>query len=422
MIPLDRILPLPDDYEIDVAEYEEIKELAASMKEQGLLHPIQVRVCHEKIRNNIVVDTEYKIVAGRKRLAAARMLDWKEIAADVKDLTDEEAVEVSLHENIKRKNLTWYERAELLALFHEHKQSTHGAAPVEGGRPKEGHGPEGWGLRDTAEALGVGLGSLSESINLAVAVRGDPSLRNIKDKRSATRLVRNAAKRMEAEAESGAADIMRTFELDQVMLGSSADILTHIPPNTFDACITDPPWLKFHGEKDLEKDDETFPVFKALYPTLKNNAFVYVFIGFDDLAFYKREMVKIGYKVSKVPLVWHKLACMSRLGVRGWEYGRDIELILVAVKGEPILTTPSQMSTVVSHNIVPPKHMIHPHEKPIDLLRRLIVDSTFEGNAIVDPFAGSGAVGVACAEKKRRYYLIEREKKFYDGIVRRLQS
>ncbi len=410
MIEMDKLLPLIDDETPE--EEAEVDELAASLKEHGLLHAIQVRPRGDN----------YEVVAGRKRMKAARILGWFDIPASVVVLTDDECVEVSLHENIKRKNLSWYERAELLAQFHEHKQKVHGKAPEEGGRPKKGEESEGWGLRNTAEALGVGLGSLSESVNLARAVRDDPSLKNVKDKRTATRLVRNAARRIEAELEAGADDIDREFEVNQVMLGSSADVLRYVPPNTFSACITDPPWLKFHGERQLEKDDETFPVFKALYPTLKPDAFLYVFIGFDDLEFYRRELTKIGYKVAKVPLIWHKLGCMSRLGVRPWEYGRDIELIVVAVKGDPVMTSPSQMSTVMSYNIVPPRAMIHPHEKPTKLIANLIDDCSHRGNTIVDPFAGSGVVGVTCRDEGRHYYLIERDKKCHDGIVRRMKS
>ena len=400
MIELRYIVSVGEEF-----EESEIAELAESMKERGLLHPIQVRPRGEM----------YEVVAGRKRVRAAIKLNWDMIGGEVHNLTDEEAVEVSLHENIKRKNLTWYERADLLARFHDHQQEVHGAAPEKGGR-----GSSGWGLRDTAEALGVGLGSLSESVNLAAAVRLDPSLRNIKDKRTATRLVRTAAQRIERELEAGAEDIFREFELDQLMLGSSVDILSHVPDNTFDACITDPPWLKFHGQKELEKDKETLSVFDALYPTLKPDAFLYIFIGFDDLPDYLRELPKMRYKVSKTPLIWHKKGSMSRMGVRPWEYGRDLELILVAVKGSPVLTTPNQLSSIMAQNIVPPRKMIHPHEKPVDLISLLLSDCTFEGNAVVDPFAGSGVVGEACKRKDRRYYLIEREKKFYDGIQRRL--
>ena len=78
----------------DIRE-EGIKELAESIKEKGILQPIIVRR----------VDEGYEIVAGERRWRAAKLAGMKEIPVIIKDLSDEEALELSLIENIQREDL-----------------------------------------------------------------------------------------------------------------------------------------------------------------------------------------------------------------------------------------------------------------------------------------------------------------------------
>ncbi len=66
--------------------------------------------------------------------------------------------------------------------------------------------------------------------------------------------------------------------------------------------------------------------------------------------------------------------------------------------------------------------LIHPNEKPIELMRYIIRHCTFPGGKILDPFAGSGVTLHACKEIDRRYIGIEKEKKFFDKIEERLCS
>jgi DNA modification methylase len=111
---------------------------------------------------------------------------------------------------------------------------------------------------------------------------------------------------------------------------------------------------------------------------------------------------------------------LSRRGVSSWEYDRDFEFIIVAVKGSPALTTGRKLSSVKSFPIVHPTKMIHPNEKPIELISDLIEDCSYENQLIIDPFAGSGVLGVACSKMNRHYYLIERDHDTYENIRKRL--
>jgi len=94
----------------------------------------------------------------------------------------------------------------------------------------------------------------------------------------------------------------------------------------------------------------------------------------------------------------------------------------VAAKGSPTLVSSRQLSGIKPFKIVHPSAMIHPNEKPIELLEDIITDCSYEGNLIIDPFAGSGVLGSACKKQKRDYILIERDHKFYMNIAQRLDS
>ena len=61
----------------------------------------------------------------------------------------------------------------------------------------------------------------------------------------------------------------------------------------------------------------------------------------------------------------------------------------------------------------------HPTQKPLKLIERLVKASSNEGDLIVDPFAGSGATGLACIRLGRKCVLIEKDEKYCDEMVRR---
>ena len=86
-----------------------IAELADSMREHGLLQPIVVR------RHG--GEYEYELVAGHRRFEAARTLGWREIAAVVRDETDQQAYILTLVENLQREDLSPKEEAAALEVL-----------------------------------------------------------------------------------------------------------------------------------------------------------------------------------------------------------------------------------------------------------------------------------------------------------------
>ena len=64
----------------------------------------------------------------------------------------------------------------------------------------------------------------------------------------------------------------------------------------------------------------------------------------------------------------------------------------------------------------------HPTEKPVELMRDFIINSTNEGDKVLDPFMGSGSTCVACKQTNREYYGIEIDEKYYDIAKKRINS
>jgi len=408
----------------------QVAELADSMKELGQLQAISVRALNSSIPSPETVK-KYALNFGLMRIVAALRIGMTEIEAIIEDMTPRQAKIRRCHENLKRMNLPWYEQAVQTEELHGLRQEEHGIAKT--GRPAKDKEKEGWGVRDTAEELGIALGTISEDLNLAQAVRVNPSLRSIQDRKTAIKLIKQEVRREQSRVD---ADAPKTIDYDEVYLGDSTSILRNLPDCSVDAVITDPPWLNFF-DASLTRDARTFPVFKEVFRVMKFHTLCYIVIGFEDLPHYAGmermledgktehvygELERIGFSVSKTPLIWRKINALSRRGVKSWEYDRDFEIIVVAAKGSPVLTSQTRLSGVKEFKVVPSRSLIHPHEKPVELVKDILQDCSYEGNIILDPFAGSGVVGEACHEMKRKYILIERDKDRYDKIRQRLKK
>lgn len=62
----------------------------------------------------------------------------------------------------------------------------------------------------------------------------------------------------------------------------------------------------------------------------------------------------------------------------------------------------------------------HPTQKPEELLRRIILACTKEGNTVLDPFVGSGTTSVVAKKMGRNSIGIEKEEKYIEIIQKRL--
>jgi ParB family chromosome partitioning protein len=87
----------------------DIEELARSISQFGLLQPLIVRARGPR----------FEVVAGNRRLAAIRKLKWRKAPCHILELSDKEAFEISLEENLERNNLDPIEEAEAFRKYVE---------------------------------------------------------------------------------------------------------------------------------------------------------------------------------------------------------------------------------------------------------------------------------------------------------------
>ncbi len=95
---------------------ESLRELAGSIRSQGLVQPIVLRSLGEK---------QFEIIAGERRWRAAQMAEMEKIPAIIRHVDDESAVAMSLIENIQREDLNPWEEARALQRLIDEFGLTH---------------------------------------------------------------------------------------------------------------------------------------------------------------------------------------------------------------------------------------------------------------------------------------------------------
>ena len=65
---------------------------------------------------------------------------------------------------------------------------------------------------------------------------------------------------------------------------------------------------------------------------------------------------------------------------------------------------------------------LHPTQKPVDLLRYLVLTYTNEGDTVLDNCMGSGTTAIACIKEKRHFIGFELSKEYFDKAQRRIKA
>ena len=68
------------------------------------------------------------------------------------------------------------------------------------------------------------------------------------------------------------------------------------------------------------------------------------------------------------------------------------------------------------------RNTIHPTQKPVDLLRYLVLTYTNEGDTVLDNCMGSGTTAIACIKERRHFIGFELSKEYFDKAVRRIKA
>ncbi len=96
-------------------DQQKLKELSDSIREKGVIQPIIVRQRSEG---------DYEIIVGERRVKAAQMAGVQKIPAIIKDIDNQEALQLALIENVQREDLSPLEEAEAYRVLHTEYKMT----------------------------------------------------------------------------------------------------------------------------------------------------------------------------------------------------------------------------------------------------------------------------------------------------------
>ena len=140
LVPIDQIDPNPNQPRQVMGD---LSELMASIAEKGIIEPLIVRQRGDR----------FQIVAGERRYQAAVQVGLRELPVVIRDVDDNEIIELALIENLQRKDLTPFEEAEAL----------HGAgASAAATRTRTWRG--GWGSRGPSITESLALNDMPDEV------------------------------------------------------------------------------------------------------------------------------------------------------------------------------------------------------------------------------------------------------------------
>ncbi|HHQ4530616.1 TPA: DNA-methyltransferase [Aeromonas hydrophila] len=194
--------------------------------------------------------------------------------------------------------------------------------------------------------------------------------------------------------------------------GDAIEWLKSLNDSSVDLLITDPPYESLEKHRKVGTTTrlkqsksssnmwfEIFPnsrfetLFYEAYRVLRKNSHFYLFCDQETAFIVKPIAEAAGFKFWK-PIVWDKM----RIGM-GYHYRAKYEFILFFEKGKRKLNNLS-IPDILS---VPRIHRGYPTEKPVELMKILISQSSNENELVCDPFMGACAVGVAAQMLNRKF-------------------
>ena len=234
------------------------------------------------------------------------------------------------------------------------------------------------------------------------------------------------------------------MELNTIKCMDCLEYLKTLPDDSVDLVVTDPPYnvsqkkdLKYgrlsirknFGEWDFGFDPE--PVLRELKRVLKPKGQIFVFCSTEQIPIYMSAFKKDWH--FRNLLVWYKTNPAPRLSKTNFVFAN--EYILYAIndpKTKPGQVTFNWQGHKEMHNtIITPAlqgkerlkkngKALHPTQKPLSILKKIIQIASKPGDIVLDPFIGVGSTAVACKETKRNYLGCELDRRYYQTAVKRL--
>ena len=205
-----------------------------------------------------------------------------------------------------------------------------------------------------------------------------------------------------------------------IVHGDALAVLPSLPAESVDFVLTDPPYLvDYRGRWDGEKkaivgdSDSTWvrPAFSEIFRVLKKDSLVVTFYGWPHADIFAGTFKEVGFR-----LVSH-LAFVKNV----WGLGRftrnQHETAFLLAKGRPKLPETS-ISDVFEWMRDP--DAVHPNQKPLLGMRKLLATYAKENGVVLDPFLGSGTTLRAAKDLGMDGIGIEVEERWCEVAARRL--
>ena len=170
-----------------------------------------------------------------------------------------------------------------------------------------------------------------------------------------------------------------------------------------------------HLQSEEEYEDFTRGYLGAIIPYLTEYNAVYIFNADPMFPSLRAGMKSAGFYYSQM-IIWLKnQPVMSRK-----YYLSLYELIAYGWFGKHKMER-SKARNVIYHPR-PSRSRLHPTQKPVGLLRKIIPNSTKVGDFVYDPFLGSGSTAVACEHLGRKCIGIELDEVYVEVSIKRLEK
>ena len=216
------------------------------------------------------------------------------------------------------------------------------------------------------------------------------------------------------------------------------DILKTIPNESIDLVVTDPPYkvtsrgssgtMGGYWKSDIAKSGNIFKnnnisckqYLPEFYRILKDKTHCYVMCNNTNLQEMINVGVESGFSFVKC-LIWEK-----GNKICGRYYMNSFEYIILFRKGgdKPIKNcgTPDLLKVPIKKLKDENGKNLHDTEKPVELMKILVENSSEEKDIILDPFMGIGSTGIACKNLGRDFIGIEIDEKYFKIAEERINN
>ena len=217
----------------------------------------------------------------------------------------------------------------------------------------------------------------------------------------------------------------------RLMCGDSTsedDVQALVGSTQIDMLLTDPPYgvdytgktadaLKIENDAQTDEDLEIFlsSAFRGADAAMKPGAAFYIWHADSKGGIFRTACQEVGWEVRQV-LIWAKNSLVLGRQDYQWQH----EPCLYGWKGGAAhkWTSDRKQSTLLNFDR-PTKNKEHPTMKPVPLFDYLIKNNSEVGDNILDLFAGSGTLAIACEQNGRNAYMMEYDPKYVDVIIDR---